>query len=117
MKTYRLESTKSLGIDSSFFSDSVQKKSWSVMLILIGMLACAALTVFSSARVMLSSHELAKLHTAQVATQQEIRFLESEYAAASSLEKVQEFAERVGLVNATRIAGIISETVPLAQRQ
>lgn len=122
MKTYRLDSMNSRNVrglsnTSKLTSEQAPARSWGVVLSAAALLACAGLTVFSSARVMLSSHDLAELHAEQIAIQQEIRFLESEYAVASSLEKVQAYAETAGLVNSTKIAGVVSETVPLAQRQ
>lgn len=121
MKTYRLDSLNSRNAKNLSTAAGTHQtaslKSWGVVLSAAALLACAGLTVFSSARVMLSSHALAELHAEQIAVQQEIRFLESEYAVASSLEKVQAFAKTAGLVNTTKIAGVVSETVPLAQRQ
>lgn len=75
----------------------------------------AALTVFSSARVMVSAHELAQLHAAQSEMRQELRFLQTEYATVSSLDHVAVYAEQAGLTQMAQVQGTLNLTTPVAQ--
>lgn len=117
MKTYRLPNT---GIQATAAHPARSGASrfgrvW-VGITGVMLLACAGVTVFASARVMVSSHTLAALHAEQSEVQQDIRYLETEYADVSSLERVSVFAQQAELVNSAKIAGTVSETISVAQR-
>lgn len=101
-------------------SASAPALSWTNRLRWVGVAAlilmAGGVTVFASARIMMSSHELSKIQSAQARTEQEIRFLHSDFAQASSLEKVRQYALENNLEQTVRFAGVISATVPVAQR-
>ncbi len=76
--------------------------------------ACAGVTVFSSAQVMMSSHSLAELHAEQNTLRQEIRVLETTYASVGALENVRAYAAEQGLTQPVTVAGNFSGAVTVA---
>lgn len=96
-----------------------EDRSWGRQLLLGGIVALTlvlgGVTVFSSARIMTASHELAQIQNQIADTQQELRFLETEYAQVGSLEKVRAHAEQVGLTQTVVFAGTVQDVIPVAQ--
>jgi cell division protein FtsL len=118
MKTYRIPTatTHTTGVVRSLNTDTIGKFSWKVGVAGAVLLVCAGVTVFASARVMVSSHALAALHTEQSEVSQEIRTLETQYGEVSSLERVRAYAAKEGLTNSHKLAGTLSESNSVAAR-